>query len=476
MTALARHCELRVVAPIPGFPPTGSIRDRGTSAWRLVEAGGPFPVYHPRVLSIPRYLQCVDGILCTQPRWCCFMSRLRRDFPFDPHRRALCSTLDGLAAVLLGEAAAGVRSWSRLRGSIVRLQHYRLHRPRFAGPSTSAARVIAVSQSPEADVATDLGVGGAAHLPSSPTEWTSRSSVRRSGAPPGSMRAAADRPIILTVGGIYEGKGQHHVVEALARLSARRPDAVYVMVGRGPSRRLRGRFARTRRACRPRRAGALRGRKPHDALADWYSAADVFCLATRSEGWANVLLEALACGTARGRHEGRRERAEIVPSDRYGLLVAHGDVPALADALDRAIESRWDRTASVPPMRRAIPGTPPRASSWASSNVFWRPRPASFSPSPRHSTVEREVMITAIWRKRLYRLEALRLIAPRPPGWRGPVHATSAHLEAAADLDCPRPGCDRRSWGVRGYSFEDGWIASYPETTGYIIPTLLAYA
>src|SRR4030095_14935799 len=97
---------------------------------------------------------------------------------------------------------------------------------------------------------------------------------------------------------------------------------------------------------RPARGERVRfaGRKPHDALAEWYSAADVFCLATRSEGWANVLLEALACGTpvVATRVGGD---AEIVPSDRYGLLVAHGDVPALADALDRAIESRWDRAA-----------------------------------------------------------------------------------------------------------------------------------
>jgi uncharacterized protein YyaL (SSP411 family) len=27
-----------------------------------------------------------------------------------------------------------------------------------------------------------------------------------------------------------------------------------------------------------------------------------------------------------------------------------------------------------------------------------------------------------------------------------------------------------------GYSFEDGWIPSYPETTGYIIPTLISYS
>ena len=39
------------------------------------------------------------------------------------------------------------------------------------------------------------------------------------------------------------------------------------------------------------------GAVAHEDLALWYSAADVFCLASAKEGRANVLLEALACGT-----------------------------------------------------------------------------------------------------------------------------------------------------------------------------------
>ena len=38
------------------------------------------------------------------------------------------------------------------------------------------------------------------------------------------------------------------------------------------------------------------GPRPPAELPLWYAAADAFCLATRSEGWANVLLESIACG------------------------------------------------------------------------------------------------------------------------------------------------------------------------------------
>ena len=39
------------------------------------------------------------------------------------------------------------------------------------------------------------------------------------------------------------------------------------------------------------------GRGPTAELSQWYSAADALILASSREGWANVLLESLACGT-----------------------------------------------------------------------------------------------------------------------------------------------------------------------------------
>jgi glycosyltransferase involved in cell wall biosynthesis len=382
ITALARHCQLRVVAPIPWVPANGLIRGARVVGLSAMEDGGAFPVYHPRFLSIPRYLKCLDGMLYAASL-APLLTRLRRDFDFDLID-AHFAYPDGLAAVLLGRLVRRPVVVT-LRGSIVRLRHYPLHRPQIRWALDRASRVIAVSQSLK-DVATELGVA-APHITVIPNgvdlakfHDKGRTAARQACGLP------LDRPVILTVGGIYEGKGQHHVVEALANLSTRRPDALYVMVGAdrrdGYVERLQRLIARSGLGDRVRFAGP----QPHAALADWYSAADVFCLATQSEGWANVLLEALACGTpvVATRVGGN---PEIVPDDRYGLLVPHGDVPALARALDRAIESRWDRAALA-----AYAAT----HTWeaAASRVMREfegvlaGAPSIASASPGHSTVE----------------------------------------------------------------------------------------
>ncbi len=57
------------------------------------------------------------------------------------------------------------------------------------------------------------------------------------------------------------------------------------------------------------------------------------------------------------------------------------------------------------------------------------------------------------------------------PGARKAVHEGVAWLGRAQDRSLSKDG------GVaRHFSLVDGWSASYPETTGYIVPTMLAYA
>jgi glycosyltransferase involved in cell wall biosynthesis len=74
----------------------------------------------------------------------------------------------------------------------------------------------------------------------------------------------------------------------------RHPEARLVIIGEGEER---SRLAAQIRALGLERAVTLAGAMPNDRMTAWYSAADVLILASSREGWANVLLEAMACGT-----------------------------------------------------------------------------------------------------------------------------------------------------------------------------------
>jgi glycosyltransferase involved in cell wall biosynthesis len=105
---------------------------------------------------------------------------------------------------------------------------------------------------------------------------------------------AGQGPLLLSVGHLIERKGHHLVIEALAALLPQHPHARAVIIGEGVERaRLEALAQKLGVANRVMLTGSL----PQTELPRWYSAADVLILASSREGWANVLLEAMACGT-----------------------------------------------------------------------------------------------------------------------------------------------------------------------------------
>lgn len=148
------------------------------------------------------------------------------------------------------------------------------------------------------------------------------------------------RTLILAVGHMTERKGFHVLVEALSRMRAREGVSLAV-AGDGPQmgelRALAARLGVEGRVIFP---GAVR----NEDLPAWYSAADIFTLASSREGWPNVVCEAQAVGlpvvatSVWG-------IPEIVSSAELGILVKERSPEAFASALDRALEQAWDRDA-----------------------------------------------------------------------------------------------------------------------------------
>jgi glycosyltransferase involved in cell wall biosynthesis len=141
------------------------------------------------------------------------------------------------------------------------------------------------------------------------------------------LRAAAglDGPVLLTVGQLIERKGTHLVLDALAEL----PGCTLLVVGEGPERGALGRRAeRLGLGHRVRFLGGL----PHERLPELYNQADCLVLASSREGWANVLLEAMACGTPVVA-TAVWGTPEVVAGPAAGRLVAERSGPAIAEAV-----------------------------------------------------------------------------------------------------------------------------------------------
>src|SRR5205823_11894627 len=138
-----------------------------------------------------------------------------------------------------------------------------------------------------------------------------------------------DGRAILWVGRMVPVKGLDVLLAACAELRDRGEAFHLYLAGDGPLRT----FLET--DVRRRGLGEMvsfLGARPQDELPDWYRAADVTVLPSRSEGVPNVLRESLACGTpfVASRVGGIPELAASGPANR---LVPAGDAASLAKAI-----------------------------------------------------------------------------------------------------------------------------------------------
>lgn len=132
---------------------------------------------------------------------------------------------------------------------------------------------------------------------------------------------------LLSVGGLIPRKGHDLVIEALTHL----PDCRLLIAGGGPSRQeLEAQARRLGVTDRVRFLGEI----PHAELPQLYSAADVFVLASSREGWANVLLEAMACGVPAVATD-VNGASEVIRAPAAGRLMPERTPGSLVETLGR---------------------------------------------------------------------------------------------------------------------------------------------
>ncbi len=148
-------------------------------------------------------------------------------------------------------------------------------------------------------------------------------------------------PLLLSVGNLLPVKRHGLVIEALALLRPDFPQARLAIVGGGP---LQAELAAKAAALGLADAVQMVGAVSQDRLVSWYGAADLLVLASSREGWPNVLLESMACGTPvlASRVGGV---PEIVNNPAVGMSAVFDTPAALAGALRLAMEQGFCRDA-----------------------------------------------------------------------------------------------------------------------------------
>lgn len=157
----------------------------------------------------------------------------------------------------------------------------------------------------------------------------------------------ADARLVTYVGRFVESKGLLELFAAFAGIAGRDPAARLALVGDGVMRdQLPALLQDHGLASRVHVPGGL---EP-DAVGDWIGASDVLTLPSWSEGYPNVLVEAIACGCPVVATDvgGARE----IVDETSGILVPARDVDALQRALASALARPWDHAAMAVSMRR----------------------------------------------------------------------------------------------------------------------------
>ncbi|HEU0097962.1 MAG TPA: glycosyltransferase [Allosphingosinicella sp.] len=337
--------EVEVVAPIGRPPFPLSLGARGTlddlpdrEVWKGLAV---HRLRYSRSRAFPRLR---PGALAR--RLLPLATAIRERFAFDVVS-AEFSWPDGPAAVAVGRAL-GLPVVIKARGEFEGRSRARSTRRQLLAAGLGAQGLLAVSESVKRKMA-------ATGLPKE------RIAVHHSGVDadlfrPGDRGALKARlgisgTLLLAVGNLIPEKGHWLAVEALARLDG----ASLVVVGNGPERAaLLARAQRLGVAERLRLTGSL----PHVLLPSFFAAADVTVHPSFVEGFGNVRLESLACGTplvttAVGDAAvivDRPEAGRIVDPDPASIAAAVrellADAPPAEAVRASVLEFSWERQAA----------------------------------------------------------------------------------------------------------------------------------
>jgi glycosyltransferase involved in cell wall biosynthesis len=294
--------------------------------------------FHPRYLVTPKVGMSFYGNWMARGAFET-VRRLHAERPFDLIDAHYVYP-DGYAAALLGERL-NIPVFITARGTDINLfSQMPLIRSKIVKALNGAAGIIAVSEalknrmvelgiSAEKIVVIRNGIDREIFRPRERDE-----ARRQIGFDP------EDR-ILLTVSALVSVKGIDRLIDAMNLLtrSGREDRLKLFIIGKGSERE---NFQSQISNLKLENCVRLVGAKSQKELADWYSAADLFCLASHREGCPNVVIEALACGLPVVAADVGGV-AELIATPSLGRLVSSPTAENFAAEIRAALSTGWKR-------------------------------------------------------------------------------------------------------------------------------------
>jgi glycosyltransferase involved in cell wall biosynthesis len=329
--------DAKVIAPVPWFPTKHRMFKRYARQAQVPqrETLHGIEVWHPRYLLIPK-LGMSSAPLTLALAAIPAITRLRRSgFEFDAID-AHYYYPDGVSAAIIARHFRKPLAITARGTDLNLIPKYRIPRKLIQWAARQADYSISVCKALEDELA-QLGVE------------PHRLVVLRNGVDlqrfvPVDRRAARtelglpDTLTFISIGHLVERKGHDLAIKAVAQL----PGSRLLIVGDGELRRPLERLAHEIGMAK---RVTFTGNVPQERLKYFLSAADALILASNREGWPNVLLESMACGTpvVATRQWGT---PEVVAAPEAGVLVSDRTDQALAKGVTTLLAAYPSREAT----------------------------------------------------------------------------------------------------------------------------------
>lgn len=317
--------QSRVIAPVPWFPSTHPRFGRyaGYAKVPAEETRSGIQVHHPRYALLPKIGMNLAPLLLAQSVKPAMRRMIDSGYDFDLID-AHYFYPDGVAAVMLGKHFNKPVVITARGTDINLIPQYPVPRKQILWAARHAQGMITVCNALKEEMV-GLGIDAAKVTPLrngvdlERFQPVDRAAVRASLG----MRGFT----LLSVGLLEPRKAHDLIISALPMLE----DTQLLIAGSGPERaRLEALALQLNVTERVKFLGAL----PQTELRNYYGAADAMVLASSREGWANVLLESMACGTpvVASNVWGT---PEVVAAPEAGVLMAERTPQGVADAVRR---------------------------------------------------------------------------------------------------------------------------------------------